>query len=199
LLKRFSFSSPTFSTAGPYHGHPGHSYQGQNAPYYMNRNSTPYTDPQQQQQQQHHHHQQQQQQQQYFYYPNTHPFHQRSMNSTPNGSIFYDPNSGQYFQYRPAANMNQQQYFYNNPNLNGIYANLYAYRKSQASAQTLNENNTSFDTSYESNVKASSSESEPANVIITEVSDDDEDIDLSAKFNTKKDYVDAISLNDEEI
>ena len=166
----------------------------------MNRNSTPYPDPQQQHQQQHHqHHQQQQQQNPYFYYPNTHPFHQRPTSNTSNPNIFYDPNSGQYFQYQQrAANVNPAQYFYNQ-NLNGIYANLYAYRKSQqANAQTLNENN-SFDSSYESSAKAGSSESEPTNVIITEVSDDEEDIDLGAKYNSKKDYVDAISLNEEEI
>lgn len=90
--------------------------------------------------------------------------------------------------------MSQAQYLYNQ-SLNGIYANIYAYRKSQVhSQQNMNENNNTNSSFDESN-----KESEQTNVIITEVASDDEDLELNSKFNNKKDYIDAISLNDEEI
>ncbi len=193
-------SSPTFSTSSHYHpthshahSHPhshvhGHNYVNPNSPYYVNRNSG-YGESQQ-----------------YFYYPANHPsFHhqqqhhhqqqqqQQRINSAANSNnIFYDPNSGQYFQYQTRPQ--NAQYIYNQ-NLNGIYANLYAYRKAQqATAQAMNETN-SFETQYDT---ANSKETVSGNVIITEVSDD-EDIDYSSKYDGKKDYVDAISLNEEEI
>lgn len=134
--------------------------------------------------------------QQYFYYPSAHHFHQpqpqRTVNNVANPNIYYDPNSGQYFQYQARApTVTQAQYFYNQ-NLNGIYANIYAYRKAQATAH-MNEHQ--FDQTYDQ-----SKQSDAANVIITEVNTDDEDSDeISSKYNSKKDYVDAISLNDEEI
>lgn len=132
---------------------------------------------------------------QYFYYPTASQTFQRTTlnNVNPNG-IFYDPNSGQYFQYQRPANLSQAQYFYNQ-NLNGIYANIYAYRKAQAQSQQNMNDTSNTNSSFEDSNRGS----EQSNVIITEVASDDEELDLNSKFNSKKDYVDAISLNEEEI
>ena len=141
--------------------------------------------------------------------PQMHQQHQRPQNLNEN-KYYYDPLTRQYFftEQRPNSNFqhnnfnqsNHQQHqnhrFQNNfrPNFtqSGIFPNpnLHSFRNQQFNRNVSSQN--------ENLNESTASESKPS-VIITEVSDDDEENEFKLKAKSdKSNYVDAISLNEEE-
>lgn len=98
--------------------------------------------------------------------------------------ILIHPNIAQYLHFQRMQHLNRAQYIHNQ-NINNLIANLYAYKRSQANSFAKNKE-----------------ESDKNNqVIITEVSTDDEDDEYEIagkKCIDKKDYIDAISIDDNE-
>jgi hypothetical protein len=100
--------------------------------------------------------------------------------------IFINPNIAQYLHFQRMQHLNRAQYIHNQ-NINNLIANLYAYKRSQANSFAKN--------------KEESDKNENRQVIITEVSTDDEDDEYEIagkKCIDKKDYIDAISIDDNE-
>jgi hypothetical protein len=111
------------------------------------------------------------------------------------GILYFDQLTGQYFYQKNAQNSSQTQFYYDH--INSFYSNqspnnIYAFYDDRS--QNLNDNDDNSEEDTENGSKASS------NVIITEVSDEEEDeIEINIRNRAKKkDYVDAISLNEED-
>lgn len=112
----------------------------------------------------------------YFVNPNT-PVYSDYMN--------YNPNVAQYLHYQRMQHLSRAQ-FIHNQGINNLIANIHAYRRSRAHA-----NGRSFDNANK--------ETDANKVIITEVTDDEEEFEIDGKkCIDKKDYVDAISIDGEE-
>lgn len=105
--------------------------------------------------------------------------------------VYYPPNNvAQYLHFQRMQHLNRAQ-FLHNQNVNNLIANLYAYRRSQAYAAANSER--------EREQKNGNKESDPNNVIITEVTDDEDEYEINGKkCIDKKDYVDAISIDGDE-
>lgn len=145
----------------------------------------------------------------YYYHQHTHPHqHQHAAQqpppqtqSTPETNLYFDPLTGQYF-YSKSQSQNQQ-FYYSQPAHHSFQnPTFYAYREQQQQQQGNKKFHESNPNPNSNGVDESSKDPSKQNVIITEVDDDDDDYDENEfKLNskeTKKDYVDAISLNDED-
>lgn len=113
--------------------------------------------------------------------------------STNGDVLYFDQLTGQYFYQKSTHNMSQAQFYYDHMNgycSNQSTNNIYAFYED---GYSQNANNSEEDEEVGS--KTSSS-----NVIITEVSDEEDDeIEINIRNREKKkDYVDAISLNEED-
>jgi hypothetical protein len=109
------------------------------------------------------------------------------------GTLFFDQFTGQYFYQKSATNINQSAYFYDPLGVYSNHSNIYVVREPYMDENAQMNANNSEDEEEDSSKKA---------VIITEVSDEDEELDDDIGINIKsrakkKDYVDAISLNEE--
>ena len=144
----------------------------------------------------------------YYYHQHSHPHqHQHAAQhpppqtqSTPETNLYFDPLTGQYF-YSKSQSQNQQ-FYYSQPSHHSFQnPTFYAYREQQQQQgnKKFHESNPNTNSN---GVDESNKDPSKQNVIITEVDDDDDDYDANEfKLNskeTKKDYVDAISLNDED-
>ena len=130
-----------------------------------------------------------------FYQPPTAPPPPPPPPPAQGGILYFDQLTGQYFYQKNAPHSSQTQFYYDH--INGFYSNqspnnIYAFYDDRS--QDVNDQDNSEEDA-DNGSKTSSS-----NVIITEVSDDEEDeIEVNIRNRAKKkDYVDAISLNEED-
>jgi hypothetical protein len=118
--------------------------------------------------------------QQESYYYQSRPYQQQQQ------TFFYNPQTGKY--YYQKSNIQQTAQYYYDQNTGKVYSNFYPYTNYQENYQEGEH-----EEYYEEETKSDSS---VQGVIITEVSDD-EDNEFKLNKDKKKDYVDAVSLKDE--
>jgi hypothetical protein len=119
----------------------------------------------------------------FYYFSN----YQATANNGAQGLVYFDPITGQYFyQKKP--------YYFNGQMPANAQAAFYQNAFQQFNANMNNQKNNSAGNS-ETNDQ---SEKVSSGVIITEVTDEEDEFEINRKkYNNQKDYVDAISLNDE--
>jgi hypothetical protein len=130
-----------------------------------------------------------------FYQPSTAPPPPPPPPPTQGGVLYFDQLTGQYFYQKNPQNSSQTQFYYDH--INSFYSNqspnnVYAFYDDRS------QHDNDHDNSEEETDNGSKTCS--SNVIITEVTDEEED-ELEANVRNrakKKDYVDAISLNEED-
>ena len=110
------------------------------------------------------------------------------------GTLYFDQLTGQYFYQKSTHSLNQSKLYFDQ--MSGLYSNsnIYAFNDQifdDANMDSLNDN-------FDNNSQESEEGFKTTSAIITEVTDDEDEVEINIKKrDKKKDYVDAISLNED--